>query len=112
MTALNLEDIEADFLDAPCVAVLGDTILYRALGRAAYSTIKGFVEHSDLLRDLASGQVIEQDVTVEVFRADVPVRPAAGVRIQFPRITGVIFKAVNTRLNPAGSGWIFEVARV
>ena len=112
MTALNLEDLETDFLDVPCMDVLGDTIGYKAAGRATFATIKGYVEHADALRDIGTGQVIDQDVTVEVLRVDVPIRPGSGARIRFPRITGATFKAVNARVSNSGTAWIFEVKEV
>lgn len=111
MTIPTLEDLEASFLDAPCMAALGDTILYRAAGRAAFATIKGYVEHTEALRDIGTGQVVDQDVTIEVLKTDVPVKPSGLCRIRLPRVTGLTFKAAQARNSPNGNHWLFEVVR-
>lgn len=111
MTLQTLEDIEADFLDAPCMAVLGDTIQYRAAGRAAYATIRGYVDHTEALRDLGTGQVIEQDVTIELLKSDVPTKPSGLSRIRLPRIAGLTFKAANVRSDASGMHWRFEIVK-
>lgn len=111
MTAPTLEDIEAGFLDAPCMAVLGDTIQYRPAGRATFATIRGYVEHAEALRDIGTGQVIEQDVTVDVLKSDVPVRPSALCRVRLPKVAGTTFKPANVRSDASGTHWQFEIVK-
>lgn len=111
MTAQTLEEIEAAFLDAPCMAVLGDTIQYRAKGLAAFATIRGYVEHADALRDIGTGQVIEQDITVDVRKSDVPVLPDSLCRVRLPKIAGITFKPANVRSDASGTHWRFELVK-
>ncbi len=110
MAQPTLEDLTAG-LDAACVAALGDTIQFKPAG-GAYATIKSFVEFSDRVRDLETGRVVEQDITVEVFDADVAERPTGNDRVRIAAKPGETFRPINAARNRSGSGWVFEVVKV
>lgn len=106
----TLEELEAG-LDAKCITVLGDTITYRPAGGAALS-LKAYVNHEDVARSLDVGQAIEQQMTCEVLRSDVPARPGSAVRISLPKIPGKLFQPVNVTLSPGGTHWAFDLKAV
>lgn len=110
MTMRNLEDLEAG-LDEPCMAILGDSISYKAPG-GSFAAIRGYVDFGEQARDLQTGQVIAQDITVEVRHADVPTRPSALARIMIGKLPGKVFRPVNVRNSEDGNHWLFEVEAV
>jgi hypothetical protein len=71
--------------------------------------LKAYVDYADAMRSLETGQVIEQDITVEVLIADVPVRPNASCRVILGRIPGKVMKPINVRRDRSGTHWQFEV---
>lgn len=111
MTFPRLEDLEGEFLDAPTMEILGDSITYKTPG-GSFVPIRGYVDFGDQARDLETGQIIAQDITVEVLHADVPVRPTGPCRVTIGKLPGTIYKPVNVRNSRDGNHWIFEVERV
>jgi hypothetical protein len=106
-----LEDMEGAFLDAPCMAALGDSIGYKASGASSFAALHGYVDYRDQVRALEAGQAIEQDVMVQVLRSDVPVRPDATCRITLGRISGAVFRPANVRSDESGRYWEFDVVK-
>jgi hypothetical protein len=111
MNGPTLEDIEGSFLDAPTMAILGDSISYKTSG-GSFVAIRGYVDFGESARDLETGQIIAQEITVEVLRTDVPVRPNAQCRVTIGKLAGRIYKPVNIRNSEDGNHWLFEVDRV
>lgn len=98
-------------IDALTVGVLGDTLDHTPSG-GTRRTIVAFVNYEESRSSGGSIGVIEQDIEVEAFKDAVPVRPADGDRFYLPKYAGVVFKPINVRLNPAGTGWLFELKKV
>ncbi len=111
MTEATLEDLEGAFLDAPCMAILGDTIRYRPSG-GSFRTAKAYVEYQGTLRSLDTGQVIEQDITVQILANDLAAKPGGTARITLPKIPGITYKPANIRRDRSGTHWEFELVRV
>lgn len=109
-TGPNLEDIQDDTLDATCMAALGDSVTYAADG-STFTAFKAYVDYGEALRDINSGQVIEQDITVDMLKSDIA-RPTSAARITLGRIAGATFKPVNIRLDRSGSHWQFNVEKI
>lgn len=108
-TGPRLEDLEAELLNEQCMAGLGDAVWYKPAA-GVYADLRGYVDYGEALRDLENGKVIEQDITVQMLKTDVPVRPSGQCRITLSRIPESIFKPVNVRSDRSGSHWEFEVA--
>jgi hypothetical protein len=111
MTGPRLEDMQDDDLDAACMAALGDTIRYKPVG-GAYRTLSAYVSYADAIRDIETGQMIAQDITVDMLIADVPVKPSGQCRLTLARLSGLTFRPINVRRDNAGTHWQFEVEKV
>lgn len=111
MTFPRLEDIEDSFLNRKVMDSLGDSISYKPLG-GSYAPIRGYVDFGEQERDLETGKIIAQEISVEVMRADVPVRPSATSRLTITQYGAQIFRPVNVRLSEDGRHWLFEVEKV
>lgn len=107
----RLEDQQGAFLDAPCMDILGDSIAYQTVG-GALLPMRGYVDFTEQMLDIATGQAIAQDITVEVRHADVPVRPSAQCRVTIARLLGKTFRPVNVRNSADGNHWIFELEKI
>lgn len=110
-TGPTLEDAEAEFLDGPCIAVLGDSIQYAANG-TAFVPLRAFVDYADALRSIETGAVIEQNIAIQALKSDIPVKPNSTARIRLARAPGLIFKPIIIQNDPSGSFWNFEVQKV
>ena len=107
----TLEDMQDDGLDAVCMAALGDSIEYQPVG-GAFAPLRAYVEYPEAIRSIETGQIVEQDIVVEVLRSDVPVRPSGICRVRLGRYQGATFKPVNVRLDRSGAHWQFEVVQI
>jgi len=110
MAIPTLEDL-ADGMESTCMARLGDTVQYRPVG-GMFTSIKGYVDYGESMRDLGTGQIIAQDITVELLHSDVPVRPSPVSRIQLAKLNGQTFRPTNVRNSESGDAWVFELERV
>lgn len=104
-----LEDMDA--LDTTCMAILGDGIEYQPAG-GAFAPLRAYVDYGEAERDLQTGKVIAQDITVEAMHADVPIRPSAVCRVQLGKRPGDTFRPVNVRNSEDGTHWRFELEKV
>lgn len=68
----GLLDSLTDTLDADCIEILGDPIIYQVSGRAA-KHIYAFVDHTDKTEGFGGVQLTNQDIEIEVLKRDVPV---------------------------------------
>lgn len=107
----TLEDMQDAALDAVCMAALGDSIEYKPAG-GQFATLRAYVEYPEAIRSIETGQIVEQEIVVEVLRSDVPVRPSGACLVRLGRYQGATFKPVNIRLDRSGSHWQFEVVQV
>lgn len=107
----TLEDFDADD-NAACDTLVGDTLSYRATGAAAFVSLKGYVDYADALRSIDTGQVIEQDIAVELRKALAGERPGNGTRMQLAKLPGKTFRPINVRSSSDGDYWLFEVQQV
>lgn len=109
-TGPNIEDHQ-DELDATCMAALGDSVQWKPEG-GNYASLKAYVDYGEALRDIQTGQVIEQDITVDILVSDLSARPSSGCRIKLGRLTGLVFRPVNVRRDRSGTHWQFNVEKV
>lgn len=73
--------------------------------------MRGYVDYADALRDMETGRIVEQDISVEVLIADVPTKPNGNCRVILGKIPGLTFKPINVRRDKGGAHWQFEVSR-
>lgn len=106
MALPTLEDVFPTLLGAD--TILGDTISLGVDG-GAFVPKKAFVDYGEMLRDVETGRVTEQDIRVEISKAACPARPDADTRILLPNLPNVSFRAVN--VSDLGDDWRFEVKR-
>lgn len=107
----SLRDFEGR-VNRACMDGLGYDLLYKAVGSARYVEKLAFIDHTDAARSIDGGMMIDQDVTLEVLRDDVPAKPTDACRMQLPRIPGKTFKPVNVRSDETGTHWSFELKQV
>lgn len=107
----SLEDMQGEFLDTPCMAILGDTIRYRPAG-GSWLTLKAYVDHRDSATSFDGSQVIAQDILVQALRSDIPVKPGSGARITLPKVPGKMFKPINVGNDVSGDYWEFALQAV
>lgn len=103
MAIPTLEDM-TERLDEGSAMLVGDSLVYDG------TTIKGFIDHVEMNRGGIGA--IEQDMSVQIMRSDVPTRPAATNRITLPKIAGKTFKPVNVRLDDGATWWVFDLKEV
>lgn len=106
----TLEDLTDEVLDATCMAALGDSVEYASNG-STFTAYRAYVDYGEALRDLQTGQVIEQDITVEMLVSDIA-RPTSTARITLGRLSGLTFRPVNIRRDNSGTHWQFNVEKV
>ena len=83
---------------------VGDSIVYDG------GTIKGFIDHEEMNRGGIGA--IEQDMSVQILRSDVPARPGSTNRITLPKLPGKTFKPVNVRMDDGATWWVFDLKEV
>lgn len=108
MTFPALEDLEDEFLNRTCMDVLGDSIEYQVVG-GTFTAKKAYGEFADAIRDISTGSVISQDITLQMLVDDLPRRPTGSDRVRVARIGSTIYKPVNVRRSQDGKHWEFEV---
>lgn len=109
-TGPTLESLQDEWLDPQCMAALGDSVSYQPQGGGA-TPLKAYVDFGEALRDIETGTIVDQEISVEMRMADVPVRPNSACRLTFARIPGVTFKPINVMIGSSGTHWKFGVAR-
>lgn len=108
----TLESLQGAFLDEPCMAALGDTIEYRPSGANRYITMLAYVDYTDMMQSLDGAQAIDQDVSVEALRSDIPTKPDSSCRVRLPKLPGKTFKPINVRSDESAAFWLFELKAV
>ena len=111
MTFPALEDLEDEFLNRTCMDVLGDSIEFQLVG-GSFVAMKAFGEFTEALRDISTGSVISQDITLQMLADDLPRRPTGSDRVRVSRIGPDIYKPVNVRRSQDGKHWEFELVKV
>lgn len=111
MTFPALEDLEAEWLDRPVMDALGDSIEFQLAG-GSFTAKKAFGEFAEALRDMSTGTVIDQDITLQILMVDLPRRPIPSDRVRVARIPGSTFKPINVRRDQSGKHWEFELEKV
>ena len=107
----RLQDVDA-LLDRTCVDVLGDTIRYRVAGAPGFIDLPAHVDYADKLRSIESVDAVDQDIRVELLKADVPAKPGKLVRIELPLLPGRTFHPINVGNNASGTHWAFDLKDV
>lgn len=105
----SLESL-SPMLDRLTMDALGDTIQYRP-ANDVWRPVKAEVDYRDAVKAFEQTQVIEQDITVKLLKVDVPAKPDANVRLQFPLLPELTFRPLNPRSTDGGTEWEFEVTR-
>ncbi len=103
----SLEDFEST-LNRTSMDVLGDSIEYQVVG-GAFTPKKAYGEFADAIRDISTGTVISQDITLQMLVDDLQRRPNGSDRVRVSRIGSTIYKPVNVRRSQDGKHWEFEV---
>ena len=99
----TLESLDS-LLDGTTMTVLGDSLTYDGVAH------KGFVDYGEQTR-VGIG-AIEQDMTVQIRRADIPVRPSASNRVVLARLPGETYQPAAVELDDSGNHWVFALKRV
>lgn len=108
MALPSLEDYTNRLIDATD-EVVADTIGFRPSG-GDWTTKKAHVDYGEALRDINTGRVIDNTITVTVSKRQVADKPGSNTRLTLPKLPGMEFKAINSLDH--GDDWICEVERV
>lgn len=111
MTFPSLEDLEGEWLDRPVMDALGDSIQFQLAG-GSFVPMKAFGEFAEAIRDMSTGRVIDQDITLQILIEDLPRRPISSDRVRIARVPGATFKPTNVRRDQSGVHWEFELEKV
>lgn len=103
MAIPTLEDM-TERLDEGTAMLVGDPLTYDG------NTINGFIDHVEMNRGGIGA--IEQDMSVQILRSDIPTRPGSANRITLPKLPGKTFKPVNVRLDDGATFWVFDLKEV
>lgn len=95
-------------LDSIAVAVLGDTIVYTPAQGAPVT--RGFVDLGEAARDFGVSAAVEQDIVVEIRRADLPSRPASLDRLTITALPGKTYQPRDPVIRD--TFWRFGVSEV
>lgn len=104
---VNINDFD-DALIGGCDDMLGDTISYKPAG-GVWGDAQAFVDYREAVIGIGTGQAIDNDITVTLSKAQVPLKPGAGSRLKLPKAPGELFKPIAVR--DMGDDWAFEVQR-
>lgn len=107
MALPTLESLTAR-LDRTCADILGEEVEYAADG-STFETVQGHVNYRDAAASFEGSEVIAQDITVSVLKADVPAKPTRTARIQLAKHPGRLFQPIGPRTDDSGTGWEFEL---
>lgn len=107
---MALPDLESltDGLIATCDAIVGDAMQWRLPG-GAFEPVRGFVDYGEALRDIDTGRLVEQAITVTLSKLECAIRPNENCRMILGRIPTMQFRPVNVM--DKGTDWQFEVKR-
>jgi len=111
MTFPALEDLEDQFLNRTCMDVLGDSLEFKLAG-GSYVPMKAYGDFADAIRDLSTGTVISQDISLQMLATDLPRRPIESDRVRISRLGASIYKPTNVRRSQDGKHWEFELVKV
>lgn len=105
----SLEDFEPT-LNRTSIDVLGDSIEFQLAG-GTFVPMKAYGEFAEALRDIATGSVISQDITLQMLAEDLPRRPIKSDRVRVTRLGATIYEPVNVRRSQDGKHWEFELVK-
>jgi len=91
-------------LFAQCDETVGDTITYVANGTIL--TFKATVDYADSVRDIGAGQMVEQEMMVEIRKTLLPAEPSRNDRIQLPRRPGQTYFPGTVETDTSGHYWV------
>jgi hypothetical protein len=107
----RLQDVDA-MLDRVCMDVLGDTISYRPEGENGYIVVQVYGDFTDKTRSIEGTDVVEQAISLQVLKTDVPAKPSSGVRIRIPELGARLFRPHGTGSDESGAHWVFLLKEV
>lgn len=102
-----MTDLEAlsPALFATCDGTLGDTITYVVSETGTILTIAATVDYADGIRDIGAGQMVEQEMMVEIRKVLLPAAPSKYDRMQFPKRPGQTYFPGTVKTDETGHYW-------
>lgn len=92
-------------LFAKCDDTLGETITYVVGATGTILTPAATVDYADAIRDIGAGQLVEQEMMVEIRKALLPAAPASTDRIQLPKRPGKTYFPGTVKTDETGHYW-------
>ena len=91
-------------LFAKCDDTLGETIIY-VTATGAILSINATVDYADAIRAIGAGQLVEQDMMVEIRKSLLPAEPGSAVRMQLPQRPGKTYYPGTVKTDETGHYW-------
>lgn len=107
---MTFEELDAE-LDRATMAACGEPISYTA-ANGVVSAILAIVDYSEGSADIGYATFTQQQIRVEVLRADVPDEPNGDCRLVLSKIAGKVFHPVKALRDESGNNWRFTVKTV
>lgn len=107
----RLQDVDAT-LDWVCANVLGDLILIWLAGATDPLERPAHVYYADKLRSIEGVEAVDQNIRLELRKADAPMKPGKLMRIQLPLLPDRLFMPINVGTDDSGTHWLFDLKDV
>ncbi len=101
-----------DRMDALHAKKMQDKIRYVTAAGIVMKDLGCFVDYEDGSLDIGAGQLVDQDISIEIPKSSVPAEPSGAVRIQLPRISGRTFKPGEVKTDQNGTHWVITLREV
>lgn len=110
MARATLDELD-DRMNATASAILGSPITYTVFGEAA-QTLRAHVTYPDAEVDFNSASAILQDITVEIDKAILPVKPKRDHTVELPKVPGRVWNPYGVLSSRSGDQWVFRLKEV
>lgn len=92
-------------LFATCDDTVGEAIVYVLAGGTILS-INATVDYGDGVRNIGAGQMIDQEMMVEIRKSLLPAEPSSTERMQFPKRPGLTYRPGTVKTDTTGHYWL------
>lgn len=90
---------------AKCDDTLGETITY-VTATGAILSLNATVNYADGTRDIGAGQMVDQEMMVEIRKSLLPAAPGSAVRMQLPKRPGLTYRPGTVKTDETGHYWL------
>lgn len=101
-----------DRMDAAHAKRMGDRIRYTTADGVTIPQLACFVDYGDGDLDVGAGQLVEQDISIEIPKSSLVSKPSSGVRLVLPRRSENTFRPAEVATDANGTHWVITLKEV